>query len=421
LPEKGLFRSKDLGGGFRVHLYRTQAFKTIHAHLVFHADLDDATAARALVPRVLGRGTQRYPDLRSFQTALDLLFGATLTGDARKIGERQLLVYRAEWVTDRFAGQPLLAEVGRIWGELLHEPASDADGGLRESFILQERKMQADEAEAVFDDKGRYARHRLIEEMCKGEAFARPAYGRVAEIRALSVDDVRRAHRQVIERAPADLFVVGDLSWTHAVRLARGLKLSPNRKTARIRKTRRRPVKKVRTIQEKRDIGQGKLEMGFRTSIGLSSTLYPSLVLTNVLFGGSPVGKLFKTVREQASLCYSISSGVERTKGLVLVQAGIDPKNYAQARRLILKQLDELRAGRVSDEEFGRAREILLSSMRSMRDSPAALTEFALERSVNGVADDFEGLMKELGAVTVGDIKKAARTVQLDTVYFLKG
>ena len=79
------------------------------------------------------------------------------------------------------------------------------------------------------------------------------------------------------------------------------------------------------------------------------------------------------------------------------------------------------RGGRVSDEEFGRAREILLSSMRSMRDSPAALTEFALERSVNGVADDFEGLMKELGAVTVGDIKKAARTVQLDTVYFLKG
>ena len=49
--------------------------------------------------------------------------------------------------------------------------------------------MQADEAEAVFDDKGRYARHRLIEEMCKGEAFARPSHGRVAEIRALSVDE----------------------------------------------------------------------------------------------------------------------------------------------------------------------------------------------------------------------------------------
>ena len=85
-----LFRSEDLGPGLSLHLRRTKAFKTVTARLAFQADLDERTAARALVPRVLGRGTRRLPTLREMQLELDRLFGATLSGDAGKIGERQV-------------------------------------------------------------------------------------------------------------------------------------------------------------------------------------------------------------------------------------------------------------------------------------------------------------------------------------------
>ncbi|MGH7162159.1 MAG: hypothetical protein ACREID_01645, partial [Planctomycetota bacterium] len=189
-PPRVLFRSADLGGGLRLHLHRTRAFKSVSVRLVFHANLDAGSPARAMVPRVLGRGTRRYPTLRELQAALDGRFGASLGGEARKMGERQLVVVRADWVADRYVARPLLREMAGLIGEFLHEPAADADGGLRAAVVEQERKMQADEAASILDDKARYARHRLIEVMCRRERYARTAIGSPAEISALRVDAV---------------------------------------------------------------------------------------------------------------------------------------------------------------------------------------------------------------------------------------
>jgi predicted Zn-dependent peptidase len=416
-----LFTTWEMGGGFRLHLRRTRAFKTITARLAFHADLDERTAARALVPRVLARGTRRLPSLAEMQVELDRLYGAALHGEASKMGERQLIQFQAEWVTDRLAGAPLLEKMGALLFEYLQEPAADPDGNLRAAVIEQERKIQGDEAAAVFDDKARYARHRLLEAMCKGEPYARPSIGREAEIRALGVDEVRAAYRDLVSRAPADLFLVGDLTPAQARGFAKGLGLGRRRRPATLRPTgRRNAPAKVRTVLERQKVGQAKLAMGFRTSVRLGAPLYPALVVMNSLFGGTPVGKLFKKVREQASLCYAVHSLTERTKGLVLVQAGIDAKNYARARRLILRQLDDLREGRVTREEASLAHGVLSGALRGLRDSPGALIDFALERAIHEVAPDLDDLLRRVEGVTVKDVARAARTVKLDTVYLLR-
>jgi predicted Zn-dependent peptidase len=415
-----LFRSTEIGGAFRVHLCRTRAFKTVSARLVFHADLDAESAARALVPRILGRGTRRLPSLREFQLELDRLYGATLSGDARKMGERQLVVLRAEWLQDRVAGESLTARMGALLREYLLDPAVDADGGLRRSVFRQERKNLADEARSIFDDKARYARHRLLQAMCARERYARPAIGQIEEIRALRREDAQRAWRSLVDRAPADLFLVGDLGEAAAVRWARGLGFGERKRPARLRATERKRPRRARTLVERQRVGQAKLEMGFRTPVRLGDPRYPALVLANSLFGGSPVGKLFKVVRERHSLCYSIGSAIERTKGLLLVHAGIDAAKFGSARSLILDQLEELRGGRIAPEELERARGTLVSALRALRDSAGALCDFALERAVNGVPPDLSGLLAGIGKARVPDIARAARTIALDTVYLLR-
>ncbi|HEX5135814.1 MAG TPA: pitrilysin family protein [Planctomycetota bacterium] len=416
-----LFSTRDLGGGFRLHLRRTRAFKTVTARLILHADLDDGAAARALVPRVLGRGTRRLPSLRDMQVELDRLYGASLHGDAARIGERQVIHVQAEWVKDDIAHAPLRARMGELLSEYLHDPATDPGGGLRKGVIEQERKNQADEAAAIFDDKARYARHRLLEVMCRGEAFARPALGHEKEIRALGIDEVRNAHAALLARAPADLFLVGDLTAPQALAFAKGLGFHRRRGLSKPSPTRLKGApRRIRTVIERQKVGQAKLAMGFRTSVRLGTPLYPALVLFNALFGGSPVGKLFKKVREEASLCYAVHSMTERTKGLVLVHAGIDAKNYGRARKLILAQLDDLRRGRITAEEARLSRGVLLSAVRGMRDSPGALIDFGLERAVLGLPADLDALLRELRAVTLDEVARVARTVKLDTVYLLR-
>ncbi|MDH3593158.1 MAG: insulinase family protein, partial [Planctomycetota bacterium] len=280
--------------------------------------------------------------------------------------------------------------------------------------------MLGDEADAVFDDKSRYARHRLIETMCRGEAYARPSIGRRKEIDALTLDAARAAWRDVVDRAPADLFLVGNLTVAEARRFAKRLALGGRGRLASLRRTVRKPAGRVRTVRESQEVTQAKLEMGFRTSVRHGQKQFPAYVLMNGVFGGTPVGKLFKVVREKASLCYSVYSAPERTKGLMLVHAGIDEKNYAKARRLILRQLDAVRAGEIETEQIEMARSMLVGALRTMRDSPHALIDFALERTVNGVGADLEGLLADLERVTVRDVARVARTVELDSVFLLR-
>lgn len=389
-----LFRIETLGPGFRLHHRRTKAFKTIAARLVFRTDLDDRTAARAMLPRLFARGTRRLPSIAALQTELDRLYGAALAGNARKIGEQQIIQFRSDWVHDRIAGTRLTPSIADLLAESIHEPAPWTG-----AMFEHERKNLLDESRAVFDDKGRYARQRLVEEMCRWEPYARPAIGREAEIEALTLADVEAAYKDLVDRAPADLFVVGDLPWGEARRFATRLGLHEGRRS--------------------QEVGQAKLELGFRTSIRLWSREYPALVLANALYGGTPVGRLFKEVREKASLCYAISSGLERSKGLLIVQAGIDPKQYRRARRMILQQLTALQRGEIGDDALGQARAMVLSGLRSMHDSPAALIEFALERALNRMAPDLDGLEERLRATQPRAIAAAARKIDLDTVFLL--
>ena len=367
-----------------------------------------------MVPRMLARGIQRLPSIRAIQIELDALYGASLAGDSRKIGERQVIQFRADWVLDRIAGAPLLQSMGDLLAEQIHDPAP-----WTEAIFERERKVLIDEARSVFDDKGRYARQRLVEEMCRHEAYARPGIGHEAEIKKLTLADVENAYTDLLSRAPVDLFLVGDLTFRQATRFAKRLRLAATKRRRTPRGGAKVDAGRVRTVRETEKIAQAKLQMGFRTPIRMGNRRYASLVLANALFGGTPVGLLFKEVREKASLCYAISSAIVRSKGLVLVHAGIDPAQYIKARRMILKQLDSLRNGDINKAALDQSRAMILSGLKSMHDSPAALIEFALERALNGIEPDVERLRADISSVTPAGIAAAARTIQLDTVFLL--
>jgi predicted Zn-dependent peptidase len=141
----------------------------------------------------------------------------------------------------------------------------------------------------------------------------------------------------------------------------------------------------------------------------------------NALFGGLPTSRLFKIVREKASLCYSIHSMTERAKGLLLVLAGIEAENYARARKLSLAQLEALRSGEIGKDELAMAKGTLTSSLRALRDTAGGLIDFALERAVMGIDPDLDLLLLRIERTTAADVARAARAVTLDTVFLLKG
>ena len=169
------------------------------------------------------------------------------------------------------------------------------------------------------------------------------------------------------------------------------------------------------------NITQGKLTLGFRTGISVYDSGYTAFSLFNEIFGGSPSSKLFMNVREKLSLCYYCSAIPEAHKGLLFVASGIEVENKQKAQEEILNQLEDIKQGKISDEEFDSAVKSLVNGYSELDDDPQSLSLWYYGRMLAGLDGTPQDVCEKIKALEKEDVVKASSGIKLDTVYFLKG
>ena len=140
-----------------------------------------------------------------------------------------------------------------------------------------------------------------------------------------------------------------------------------------------------------------------------------------MIFGGSPTSKLFNNVRERLSLCYYCSSTVDHCVHSMFISSGIEFKNYDVAKQEIFHQLEDMKIGNITDEEFENGKLYLIDVIKGMRDSHGALLADVLRGKLLGISDSIEQQIEKISKLNKQDIMTVAECAALDTVYFLKG
>ena len=139
------------------------------------------------------------------------------------------------------------------------------------------------------------------------------------------------------------------------------------------------------------------------------------------MFGAGAHSKLFNNVREKLSLAYYASSQLEKFKGMMIVNAGIEFENFQKAKDEILVQLEEIKKGNISDFEFDASIKTIVNAYNSYYDDQRALVSLHLSNSVVGTNTEISEYIENISKVTKEDVVRVARKLQLDTVYFLAG
>lgn len=457
------FQRFELFPGIRLFVRATHQFKTItvdavwHHHLGQNADQDleevEARATKAaLLPFVLKRGTESYPETTALARRLEELFGADLDVDVSKRGERQLVRFRLEVANPKFlprrfrmaeargaraaaggdvSGDRLLADALKVLGEVMFRPAFAGDAGLfRDDYFEQERDKLARLLESRINDKVSYATERCVEEMFAGQPYAVYRYGTISALRRLDVRGMTEFYRSFAESAPLDLFVVGDVDPERVSGLIREALLETGSRVSRSLSS-SLPVPEAagvglasarpRTVEETMDVAQAKVSLGLLTGIGYRDLRAEALAVYNGILGGGAHSKLFQYVREKASLAYYAFARLERFKGAIVIGAGIETANYEKALAIIREQLDEMRAGHITDYEYDATIKAIVNAIRVSGDSPGGPIEILLDGLVGGEARDPEEIIRRIQGVTKEDVAAVAQEVTLDTIYFLHG
>lgn len=412
----------------RLHVCPTKKFKTTTLLTFIQQDLTkEFVTKNALLPAVLQRGTRSYPGTLELKRKLDDLYGASLYGDVMKRGERHVLHFGMELANEQYLQEKdnhLLREGLTLLSEMLFKPVVEGNG-FKKSYVQAEKKNLKQRIESLQDDKGRYASQKMVEAMCSEESYSLFHHGLIEDISSITAENLYTYYLDVIGSCPIDIYCVGNVDVDEVCAVLKEVtstisSLKKDRRWISVQSV-AHPVNEVKVVVDELDIKQGKLNIGCRTNIFLQDEAYPALLVYNGILGGFPHSKLFVNVREKESLAYYANSKLESHKGLLLIQSGIEIKNYEKAVRIIKQQLSALAQGKISSEELNQTKAMIGNQLREQQDRAAEMIHFHYQSVLANLESwSVDKVLTQMDQVDKADIQKVAEKIQLDTIYFLR-
>lgn len=413
-------KSVQINSNITLHYISMTKLKTTHVGAYIHRQLNEADVSKnAILPYVLKRGCKLCPDSEAVAKHLENLYGAKLSAHSLKLGDDHIIHFGIETISDRYApnSETLVSDIIRLLLSVIFEPAA-----FSEEIIAQEKKNAKDRILAEINNKVVYAQQQCIKTMCDGDSFSLSPLGTEEGIDRINARELKVYYESIITASPIDIYVCGDCdidavseeikSYTSAMAfmepsMPKTVILTGNGE--------------VKHVTDHMDVAQGKLSMGFKTNTAPNSADYISLMVMCSVYGGGAHSKLFNNVREKLSLCYYASSGLVKDKGIMIVNAGIEFENFQKAYDEIMAQLEAVKNGDISELEFASSKNAFINDLESYKDNQRLMQLFHLGQKVSNTNYDIDTLKEKIQGVTVDDVKRAAKEVCLDTVYFLAG
>ncbi len=413
-----------LTDGVNLRLLHTDKFKTNRISVYFRFPLLRETATfAAVLPGVLRRGTEKYPDMAALSARAEELYGASLSAGILKKGDTELLRFSVSFVADRFLPETVFEDITELISQFVFFPKT-VNGAFDPDFTAGEKENTKSRIEGLINDKKTYAQAKCNEIMFEGDPYGISEYGYIDDLDKITPQTLYDFYKKLISESETEIFVGGSFDETDTVNRLKSAFSTLGARRPSLPETVLADIEpdiEVKNVTEVMPVTQSKLCMGFNCGITPASGDSFALRVFCTIFGGSPFSKLFNNVREKLSLAYYVFSATDSSKSCMKISSGIEADKFTAAFDEINVQLEKMKSGDFSDEEIDSAKKYLATGLGSVKDSLSALENFFLERIIEDSSDTPDSFFEKLAAISREDIIRAANTVQLDTIYFLKG
>lgn len=411
---------KSIADGVRLCSLKTSQFKTGKIMITMALPLNENASANAVLPFILHRSCKDYPDFTALNGRLAELYGAILCANVSKHGEAQLLSVSLTAIDDRFSltDESIAQECAWLLTKIIFEPKI-SDGCFEKADVEREKRLLIEKLEGEMDNKGVYAQQRCEQVMCENEAFGIPKYGMKEKISALTPEDIYDAWQRVLKTAVILITVISsgesdaiEQSFVKGFSAIKRSCAKPN--TVFIK-----AAKEPKRVNEQQSVKQGKLVLGFRAGMESPDDKKYDMYVAADIFGGGTYSKLFSNVREKMSLCYYCHAILHRQKGVIFVRSGIETENEKKATDEILRQLQQIQQGNVSQDEFNASILAVCDRINGYNDSPETICAWYFSQIFEDDIRTPEFYVEKYKAVTLDGVINAAKGITLDTVFML--
>lgn len=409
----------------RVYKINNDKFKSIYISYNFTMEVKENSvfSNNAVLGALMAKSSRKYQTQKEIEKYLNSLYGANYDVNVEKYGDLYNLEFRIEYINKKFlpGNEDLLENILNFLKEMIYNPADWTDENIKreKEFILErinERK----------DEKLKYGVQRAEELLCKDEPFGVFLYGDQDNVQNVDKDVLKNAYSELLKSC-VTVIISGNLEGYDNIEetfneVFKNIEFSSKEVTDLIYNTKRESDNKTEEVKEYQDTTQSVLSLGLRIKDCTVDDFY-ALNLYNAILGTTPSSKLFQNVREKESLAYTVRSRYYRFKDIIVIFAGINKENYQKAVDVIKEQIEAIKRGEISKEEFESAKDSLMADLLEWKDSKIAMAKMKFANIIAFKDADItvEDMRERMSKVTLEDVIRVANLVSVEKIFVLGG
>ena len=412
----------EISNGVILHILKTDRFKTNYIVINILSKLDRTTITKnALLPLVLRRGSQRFKTMKDISVKLEDMYGASLDANTEKVGNYSTIQFMMDMISDEYTldKTDILKDGIGLIDEILLNPLIE-NGHFKKEYVDQEKDALKELINSKINDKGTYAADRTVEEMYSGSPYGIYKLGYVEDLDSINEENLYEYYKVLLQTTEIHIYVSGNVNEEYIEKLFRNDFDIIDRHAFVVQGTiDKEELGNDKEVIERQNVTQGKLVLGYEfKSSNLVEDFY-KMSLYSAVLGGTASSKLFNNVREKKSLAYTIRSQYIKHKGALFVSAGIEIDKFEIAKESILKEIEDMSKGNITDDELNDAKVNLITAFRTFNDSQSALIAWLIGQRILGASEDVDTVIDRLQKVSKDEVIEAANRLMPRITYFL--
>jgi predicted Zn-dependent peptidase len=377
---------------------------------------------------LLKRGSKNYHTQSEISTKLEEMYGAGLNFGIDKIGDNQAIKFYIESISDEYTleKEDLLKESIDMILEIIVNPYMKNEK-FDDNYFETEKENLKKIIEAKIDNKDFYAFNRCIENMHEHEGFGLYKYGYLEDLDKITNSSISKYYKDLLNKIKIDIYISGNFDENNVENILKEneniKKLLPRKEDYIINNPSTEEAKKVdntREIQEKMEINQGKLVIGYNV-LARGDNMTNIGIVFNSILGDGANSMLFQNVREKAGLAYSARSTFNKLKYNIFIRCGIEIQNYDKAVEIIKEQIENIKNGKFTDNNIQNAKNYIISGIKGIEAEQDTEIVFYIGQEISKRRYTVKEYIESIKSVTRDQIIEFAKSIQMNLIYFLTG
>lgn len=410
---------KQKFGSFNLHTVKTDKFKLCHVEVYFRNNVNTLEIAkRNVLFDVLFESNNEYKTRRLLNLKLEELYNASIYSSNSKTGNAFITSCDIDFLSPKYTEKGVVKDSIKLLFDMIFNPLVN-DNEFDNKTVELAKKRLKDEINSIKESPVKMAilgaRGNL-----KDTPTAYSSLGTIEDIDSITPESLYEYYEEVLANDYVDIFVVGDLDMDEVTKYIIEYAKFSVIKTHMVNLY--TPMIKVKDKIKTNKCPSAQSNIVMLLSLNNLSDYekkYVANLYNMILGGGSLQTKLSKKLRQDNSLCYTVSSIYNKYDNMITIKTGVDINASDKAIKLIKECLKEM-SRNISEDELNQAKELITTSLNMNKDDLFRIVDNYYFQDISDL-DELEVRLKTFRDVTIDDIYKFSKRVEVATTFILEG